>query len=81
MRSNLDKLMKVCVFVYFIILILILGHVCFYTDMWEFVHADKEAANRDFTSDWILDTGETVEIDVITAGKLGGGFTASKTLP
>ncbi|MCR4908427.1 MAG: sensor domain-containing diguanylate cyclase [Lachnospiraceae bacterium] len=81
MRSNLGMLTKACVLVYFIILILTLGHVWFYTDMQEFVHADKEAADRDFTSDWILDSGETVEIDVFTAGKLGGGFTASKTLP
>ncbi len=81
MRSTLGRLMKVCVFAYFIILILTLGHVWFFTDMQEFVHADKEAADRDFTGDWILDTGETVKIDVITAGKRGGSFTASKTLP
>ena len=81
MRSNADKLIKACVFVYFIMLILTLSHVFFYTDMQEFMRADKEAANRDYSRDWILDSGETIKIDAITAGGLGGRIAASKTLP
>ena len=81
MRSTLDKLMKICVFFYFVVLILTLSHVCFYTDMQGFLRAEKGSADRDYTRDWILDSGETVEIDAITAGKLGGSYAASKTLP
>lgn len=81
MRSNADILIKACVFVYFIMLILTLSHVFFYTDMQEFMRADKEAANRDYSRDWILDSGETIKIDAITAGGLGGRIAASKTLP
>lgn len=81
MRSNTNTIIKACVIVYFVMLISILGHVYFYTDMQEFIRADSSAVVQDYTEGWTLDSGDVVEINEISAGDLGGSFVATKTLP
>ncbi|MBO4903995.1 MAG: GGDEF domain-containing protein [Lachnospiraceae bacterium] len=81
MRSYPGKLVKCILTVYFIILVLFLYRILFGTDLQEFWHADAKLREHDFAQDWILDTGESVSIDDISAAQFGGGFVASRTLP
>ncbi len=82
MRSGSSKLIKTGVILYFIILILFLCHVYFRTDMMNFLNSEKEAEKRDYTTGWTLeDSGEEVDINDISAGRCGGSFVITKTLP
>ena len=67
--------------IYLLILVLFLGHVFFCTDLQDFLIAAKDASDRDYSQGWMLDSGEEVDIDNLSAGKLGGSFVISKTLP
>ena len=81
MRSNSAKPVITCFIIYFIGLIIFLGRVFFYTDMQDFLNADKEAKKCDYSEGWVLDSGETVELDKFSAGHYGGRFIMSKILP
>jgi diguanylate cyclase (GGDEF)-like protein len=81
MGSNSAKLIRTCRIVYFIILVLFLCHVYFFTDLQDFLRARKDAKIRDYAVGWMLDTGEYVDIDELSAGELGGSFVVKKTLP
>ena len=81
MRSASPKLIKICIIIYFIFLTVFLAHVIFFTDLQDFIHADKGAIERDYADGWVLDSGEIVALDKISAGKLGGSYCVSKVLP
>ncbi|MBR2264448.1 MAG: GAF domain-containing protein, partial [Firmicutes bacterium] len=49
--------------------------------MLTFIHAGAEAEKRDYTTAWVLDSGESVDISEITAQRYGGSFAVSKVLP
>ena len=81
MRPNTNNILKAFVLIYFVLLILVLGHIYFYTDMQDFLNADRDAAERDYAEGWTINTGATVKIDEISAGEMGGSYVATKTLP
>lgn len=70
-----------CLGLYFIILALFICRIVFFTDLKGLGGVDREAKGRDFTSEWTLDSGESVDLDDISAGMYGGSFCASKVLP
>ncbi len=81
MRINHDNFIKTCLIVYFFLLIIYLCHVFFCTDLQDFLFVDKSAGNRDYSEGWMLDSGEYVDIDDLSAGHMGGGFVILNTLP
>ena len=81
MKIDPNKLLRSSLIIYAVILTVFLGHVFFCTDMLEFLSAGMDDEKRDYTAEWRLDSGEYVDIDEISAGKYGGSFAVSKTLP
>ena len=81
MKTDHAKLIKACFILYFITLSLFICRIVFFTDMRDFIHAGKEAERRDYSADWVLDSGEKVDLTDISAGKFGGSFVVSKELP
>ncbi|MBR5406812.1 MAG: sensor domain-containing diguanylate cyclase [Lachnospiraceae bacterium] len=81
MRADNSKLMKIFLIIYFSVLTLFICRIVFFTDLKDFINARKEAVERDYSTDWILDSGETVDLKDISAGGLGGSFCVSKKLP
>ena len=77
MRADNSKLMKIFLIVYFAVLTMFICRIVFFTDLKDFINAGKEAVERDYTTDWILDSGETVDLKDISAGGLGGSFCVS----
>ncbi len=45
---------RACLAVYFVFLMVFLGHTFFFTDIQDFVHAGKAAEERDYMSGWTL---------------------------
>ncbi len=81
MKTQSSKLIKSCLIIYFIILVLFLTHIFFNDDMLEFLRADVFSPQRDYTQGWMLDSGELIDINEVSAGEMGGRFVISKTLP
>ncbi|MCR5357124.1 MAG: sensor domain-containing diguanylate cyclase [Lachnospiraceae bacterium] len=81
MRSNSTKLIRVTLIVYFVILVLFVCHVYLRTDLREFLHESKKEAGRDYADGWMLDSGEYIDVDEVSAGSLGGRMVISKVLP
>ncbi len=81
MGNEHSKLIKACFILYLIILILFTCRIYFFTDLKDFINAEREASGRDYTKDWMLDSGECVNLRDISAGSQGGSYTAVKTLP
>lgn len=81
MRSKSSVLIRAILIIYFLILAVFILHVFFSADVQGFMLADKEASGRDYTADWTMDPEGYVDIDEISAGKFGGSFVISKTLP
>lgn len=81
MKLNHSKLIKAFLILYFAVLVLFVCRIVFFTDSRVFMHAANEDAANDYSSDWMLDSKEAVDLKETTAGDLGGSFTASKVLP
>ena len=75
------KKIRVCIIIYFVILAAFLCRVTFFTDLNDFIHAERNAVERDYSKDWMLDSGQQVDLEDISAGGLGGSFVATKILP
>ena len=76
-----SRLTIACLAVYFVALTLFVSRILFFTDLKDFFFAEREAAKRDYSTDWILDSGEHINLRDQSAGDLGGSFCASKVLP
>ncbi|MBR4529947.1 MAG: diguanylate cyclase [Lachnospiraceae bacterium] len=81
MKQTSSIPIRTCLAVYFVFLVLFLGHAFFFTDMQSFVHAGRAAAERDYMSDWTVEGVGTADLHDISAGKCGGNLSLSKTLP
>ena len=81
MKTDHSKLIRFFLAVYFITLLLFICRIVFYTDLKDYINAGKEAAGRDYSEDWILDSKEPVNLYDISAGDMGGSYAVSKVLP
>ena len=72
---------KVLFILYFATLVFFIGRIVFFADLQDFIFVGNEAEGYDYSSDWVLDSGEHVNLYDISAGKLGGSFCVSKVLP
>ncbi|MCR4764459.1 MAG: diguanylate cyclase [Lachnospiraceae bacterium] len=81
MKSASSALSKICLGIYFVMLILFLFRAFSRDDMLEFIRAGREADKRDYTTGWMLDSGEPVDISEISAQRFGGSFAVSRVLP
>lgn len=81
MRTDHSKLIKVFLILYFTVLVLFICRIVFFTDFMDFMNAEKVGSGHDYSTDWILDSGETVDLEDVSAGSLGGSFCVSKVLP
>ena len=81
MSINSNRLIKVCLIIYFIILIIHFGHVFLFTDIRTFYHASKTGIENDFSNDWMLESGETVNAYDVSKAGFCDGKVISKILP
>ena len=81
MKLNHSKLIKACLVLYFAVLALFIARIVFHTDLWDFINAGDKDAGREYSADWMLDSGQRVNLHEIYAGDLGGSFVVSKALP
>ena len=82
MKTRNAKVIKVCLILYFVILILYIGRNVLFTDLLDFAKAGKDAVSHDFSRDWTIDaTEESFDLKDISAGTFGGSYVASKRLP
>ncbi|MCR4739356.1 MAG: diguanylate cyclase [Lachnospiraceae bacterium] len=81
MKHKSTLSIKVCVIIYFCLLLSFLGYLVLFTDVKDFMNAGKKAEERDYSSGWKLESGEEVDLDEINAGKFGGHLHVSKILP
>lgn len=81
MNYSQSKSIKACVVIYFIVIILFFGYICFFTDFTDFMRIVKTSSSRDFTSGWKLESGEEVDLSEFVAGNYGGSFRLCKKLP
>jgi hypothetical protein len=72
---------KACLITYFVILFLFLYHVLFFADIQDYFNAARNAAANDYTDNWMLESGERVDIDDISSKGFKEGVTVSKVLP
>ncbi|MBO4506015.1 MAG: diguanylate cyclase [Lachnospiraceae bacterium] len=81
MKTETSKLIKALVLVYVVILALFAARIFFQTDLTGFINAEKDAVSHDYSKDWILDSGEHIDLKDISAGEFGGSYSATKFLP
>ena len=81
MRTEHPGIIKACLALYFIVLALFICRILFFTDLKDFLNAEKEAVRHDYSADWVLDSKESVDLTEISAGEFGGSYCVSKVLP
>ena len=81
MKAYNPKLIKILFILYFVVLAAFALRIVFFTDFRDFVNAEREANGRDYSTDWVLDSGESVDLTDISAGEFDGKFIVSKKLP
>ncbi|MBO4900821.1 MAG: sensor domain-containing diguanylate cyclase, partial [Lachnospiraceae bacterium] len=63
------------------ILAAFLVRICFFTDLTDFMRSNRVIEDHDYSEGWILDSGEIVDLNKISAGQYGGSYSVSKQLP
>ncbi|MBO4901715.1 MAG: sensor domain-containing diguanylate cyclase [Lachnospiraceae bacterium] len=81
MKTYHSKLIKVFLILYFTVLAFFVCRIVFFTDLRTFINAGKTGNAHDYSTDWLLDSGEYVNLKEISAGSMGGDFCVSKRLP
>ncbi|MCR5675228.1 MAG: sensor domain-containing diguanylate cyclase [Lachnospiraceae bacterium] len=81
MKQTSSIPIRICLGVYFVLLLLFLIHAFSRADMLKFIRADDEAEKRDYANAWEMDSGESVDLTEISAKRYGGSFAVSKVLP
>ena len=81
MNKKTSVLTKICVIAYCILLTLFLTRILVFSDLKDFLRSGRNGLSVDFSEGWMLDSGEEVDINNISAGKLGGELKISKALP
>ena len=80
-KNDHPKLKIICFILYFAALTFFIGRLIFFTDLQDFINAGNKADLYDYSLDWVLDSGELVNLYDISAGSQGGSFCVSKVLP
>ncbi len=81
MNKKTPILIKICIVAYFIVLSVFLVRVLAFSDLKDFLRTGRNGSSVDYSEGWTLDSGEKVDINDISAGKLGGKLKISKILP
>ncbi len=81
MRKNISIPLKICLTVYFLVLAAFLSRIIFFTDFMDFINIGRTVSSCDYSTDWIIDSGEQVNLKDFAAGSRGGSYSVSKILP
>ncbi len=81
MRSDTSKPLSACLLIYFVILITFLSRVFFFTDTQDFLRAARTGMANDYSSGWLLENGELLDIDDDSQPGFESGRVILKTLP
>ncbi len=81
MKALYSNKVKACLIAYFVVLVAFLYHVLFLADIQDYFNAARNAAANDYTDNWMLDSGEYVDVDDVSSKGFKDGVIISKVLP